>query len=146
MVMENMLAYAEIDEILNLLEDDYRERVPKKVRDFFKEEKIKDYHPEIDIEKPLIEQNLKRETMVLLAILNLNYWCENEEEKQRFLNELDKNEEEKKELEEKYNPDNLFKKKQDESTENNLQIVEYKKPNFIQILLTKIKKILKGEN
>lgn len=146
MVMENMLAYAEIDEILNLLEDDYREKVPKKVRDFFKEEKIKDYHPEIDIEKPLIEQNLKRETMVLLAILNLNYWCENEEEKQRFLNELDKNEEEKKELEEKYNPDNLFKKKQDESTENNLQIVEYKKPNFIQILLTKIKKILKREN
>lgn len=146
MVMENMLAYAEIDEILNLLEDDYRERVPKKVRDFFKEEKIKDYHPEIDIEKPLIEQNLKRETMVLLAILNLNYWCENEEEKQRFLNELDKNEEEKKELEEKYNPDNLFKKKQDESTENNLQIVEYKKPNFIQILLTKIKKIFKREN
>lgn len=140
MVMENMLAYAEIDEILNLLEDDYREKVPKKVRDFFKEEKMKDYHPEIDIEKPLIEQNLKRETMVLLAILNLNYWCENEKEKQRFLNELDKNEEEKKELEEKYNPDNLFKKKQDESTENNLQIIEYKKPNFIQILLTKIKK------
>ena len=140
MVMENMLAYAEIDEILNLLEDNYRERVPKKVRDFFKEEKMKDYHPEIDIEKPLIEQNLKRETMVLLAILNLNYWCENEKEKQRFLNELDKNEEEKKELEEKYNPDNLFKKKQDESTENNLQIIEYKKPNFIQILLTKIKK------
>ena len=146
MVMENMLAYAEIDEILNLFEDDYREKVPKKVRDFFNEEKMKDYHPEIDIEKPLIEQNLKRETMVLLAILNLNYWCENEKEKQRFLNELDKNEEEKKELEEKYNPDNLFKKKQDESTENNLQIIEYKKPNFIQILLTKIKKIVKREN
>ena len=146
MVMENMLAYAEIDEILNLLEDDYREMVPKKVRDFFKEEKMKDYHPEIDIEKPLIEQNLKRETMVLLAILNLNYWCENEEEKQSFFDELDKNEKEKNELEEKYNPDNLFKKKQDESTENNLQIIEYKKPNFIQILLTKIKKFFKREN
>ena len=146
MVMENMLAYAEIDEILNLLEDDYREMVPKKVRDFLKEEKMKDYHPEIDIEKPLIEQNLKRETMVLLAILNLNYWCENEEEKQSFLNELNKNEEEKNELEEKYNPDNLFKKKQDESIQNNLQIIEYKKPNFIQRLLTKIKKFFKREN
>ncbi len=146
MVMENMLAYAEIDEILNLLEDDDREMVPKKVRDFFKEEKMKDYHPEIDIEKPLIEQNLKRETMVLLAILNLNYWCENEEEKQSFLNELNKNEEEKNELEEKYNPDNLFKKKQDESIQNNLQIIEYKKPNFIQRLLTKIKKFFKREN
>ena len=146
MVMENMLAYAEIDEILNLLEDDYIEMVPKKVRDFFKEEKMKDYHPEIDIEKPLIEQNLKRETMVLLAILNLNYWCENEDEKKSFLDELDKNEEEKNELEEKYNPDNLFKKEKDESTENNLQIIEYKKPNFIQILLTKIKKFFKREN
>jgi hypothetical protein len=39
MVMENMLAYAEIDEILNLLEDDYREKVPKKVRDFLKKRK-----------------------------------------------------------------------------------------------------------
>ena len=79
--------------------------------------------------------------MVLLAILNLNYWCENEEEKQSFLNELNKNE-----LEEKYNPDNLFKKKQDESIQNNLQIIEYKKPNFIQRLLTKIKKFFKREN
>ena len=142
MVMENMLAYAEIDEILNLLEDDYRERVPKKVRDFFKEEKIKDYHPEIDIEKPLIEQNLKRETMVLLAILNLNYWCENEEEKQRFLNELDKNEEEKKELEEKYNPDNIFKKKKTENIDTNLQMVEYKENVFIQFF-NKIKNLFR---
>ena len=132
--MENMLAYAEIDEILNLLEDNYRERVPKKVRDFFKEEKMKDYHPEIDIEKPLIEQNLKRETMVLLAILNLNYWCENEEEKQRFLNELDKNEEEKKELEEKYNPDNLFKKEKQIKIlkEENTSLIEYKKTNMVK--------------
>lgn len=140
MVMENMLAYAEIDEILNLLEDDYRERVPKKVRDFFKEEKIKDYHPEIDIEKPLIEQNLKRETMVLLAILNLNYWCENEEEKQRFLNELDKNEEEKKELEEKYNPDNLFKKEKQIKIlkEENTSLIEYKKTNMLKRVFERI--------
>ncbi len=140
MVMENMLAYAEIDEILNLLEDDYRERVPKKVRDFFKEEKMKDYHPEIDIEKPLIEQNLKRETMVLLAILNLNYWCENEDEKKSFLDELDKNEEEKNELEEKYNPDNLFKKKKQIKIlkEENTSLIEYKKTNMLKRVFERI--------
>ncbi|OKZ56463.1 MAG: hypothetical protein BHV99_05880 [Clostridium sp. 26_21] len=140
MVMENMLAYAEIDEILNLLENDYREKVPKKVRDFFKEEKMKDYHPEIDIEKPLIEQNLKRETMVLLAILNLNYWCENEEEKQSFLDELDKNEEEKKELEEKYNPDNLFKKEKQIKIlkEENTSLIEYKKTNMLKRVFERI--------
>ena len=145
MVMENMLAYAEIDEILNLLEDNYRERVPKKVIDFFKEEKMKDYHPEIDIEKPLIEQNLKRETIVLLAILNLNYWCENEEEKQRFLNELDKNEEEKKELEEKYNPDNLFKKEKQIKIlkEENTSLIEYKKTNMLKRVFEKIMNFFK---
>ena len=147
MVMENMLAYAEIDEILNLLEDDYRERVPKKVRDFFKEEKIKDYHPEIDIEKPLIEQNLKRETIVLLAILNLNYWCDTLEEKQEILDELSMNEKEKQKLLEKYTPDNLFKKRPEEKQEfvhtEELSVIEYKKPNFIQKLLNKIARLFK---
>lgn len=112
MLMENMLAYAEIDEILNLLEDEYKEKVPLKVRNFFKEEKMIDYKPKIDINKPLIEQNLKRETIVLLAILNLNYWCDSEEEKQELLNELAENEKEKQKLKEKYNPDNLFSKRQ----------------------------------
>ena len=146
--MKNNLlkAYSEVDKILSFMEIRYVEKVPKKMREMFKNEKLQDYEPNIDKNIPLEEQQLERKTLAILAMLNLNYWCENEEEKLRFLNELDKNEEEKKELEEKYNPDNLFKKKQDESTENNLQIVEYKKPNFIQILLTKIKKILKREN
>lgn len=81
MLMDNMIAYAEIDEILNLLEDKYRDKVPEKVRAFFKEEKMVDYKPTIDVNIPLIQQNLKRETIVLLAILNLNYWCDTLEEK-----------------------------------------------------------------
>lgn len=84
MLMDNMLAYAEVDEILNLLEKEYRERVPEKVRNFFKEAKMPDYNPKIETGKPLTEQNLKRETMVLLAILNINYWCDSEEEKKNF--------------------------------------------------------------
>ena len=145
MLMDNMIAYAEIDEILNLLEDKYREKVPEKVRTFFKEEKMFDYKPTIDVNTPLIQQNLKRETIVLLAILNINYWCENEEEKQFFLNELAKNEDEKKKLEEKYNPDNLFKNKNnnDVSTDKivepqNISMVEYKKQGIFKRILDKI--------
>ncbi len=147
MLMDNMIAYAEIDEILNLLEDKYRDKVPEKVRAFFKEEKMVDYKPTIDVNTPLIQQDLKRETIVLLAILNINYWCENEEEKQFFLNELAKNEDEKKKLEEKYNPDNLFKKRPEEKQEfvhtEELSVIEYKKPNFIQKLLNKIARLFK---
>lgn len=147
MLMDNMIAFAEIDEILNLLEDRYREKVPEKVRTFFKEEKMVDYVPTIDINTPLIQQNLKRETIVLLSILNLNYWCDTPEEKQEILNELSNNEKEKQELLEKYNPDNLFKNKQEEKQEivqtEELSIVEYKKPNFIQKILSKIARLFK---
>lgn len=150
MLMDNMIAYAEIDEILNLLEDKYREKVPEKVRTFFKEEKMFDYKPTIDVNTPLIQQNLKRETIVLLAILNINYWCENEEEKQFFLNELAKNEDEKKKLEEKYNPDNLFKNKNNNDISidkivepQNISMVEYKKQGIFKRILDKITRFFK---
>lgn len=145
MLIDNMLAYAEVDEILNLLEEEYANKIPEKVRNFFREEKMKDYKPEINVEIPLIEQNLKRETMVLLAILNLNYWCESEEEKENFRKELAENEKEQKELEEKYNPDNLFKKKQQEKQEDitNTELIVYKKTNFIHKLLNKIKSLFR---
>lgn len=146
-MLDNMLAYAEIDEILNLLEDKYREKVPEKVRTFFREEKMPEYTPTIDVNIPLIEQNLKRETIVWLAILNINYWCENEEEKQFFLNELDKNEEAKKKIEEKYNPDNLFKNKQEriinESMQTGQDLIVYKETSFISKLLNKIKQLFR---
>ena len=147
MLKDNMLAYAEVDEILNLLEKEYRERVPEKIRNFFKEEKMPDYNLKIEIGKQLTEQNLKRETMVLLAILNINYWCDSEEEKQMFIDEMAKNEEEKRELEEKYNPDNLFKNRPEEKQKiahtEELSVFEYKKPNFIQKLLSKIARLFK---
>ena len=147
MLKDNMLAYAEVDEILNLLEKEYRERVPEKIRNFFKEEKMPDYNPKIEIGKQLTEQNLKRETMVLLAILNINYWCDSEDEKQMFIDEMAKNEEEKRELEEKYNPDNLFKNRKNNELNSdnadetqNISLVEYKKQGIFKRILEKITK------
>lgn len=131
MLIDNMLAYAEVDEILKLLEHKYIEKIPEGMRQFFKEERSNDYKPKIDTEIPLIQQNLKRETLVLLTILNLNYWCENKEEKQKILNELGKNEKEKRELEEKYNPDNLFRERKIKQTNPNdtLYNIKNKNPN-----------------
>ncbi len=145
MLMDNMLAYAEVDEILKLLETEYRERVPEKVRNFFKEERMPNYNPKIEVGKPLTNQNLKRETMVLLAILNINYWCDSEEEKQSFINELAENEKEKEELEKRYSPDNLFQNKKNDNkeriekeNEENLSLVEYKKQNIFKRILERI--------
>ena len=147
MIIDTMMSYSEVYEILNLLEEEYREKVPENIRNFFEEERLKDYKPQIDIDVPLIEQDLKRETIVLLAVLNLNYWCTTPEEKQEALDELTKNEKEKQELLDKYNPDNLFKKIQEEKQEysvpEELSVIEYKKPNFIQKLLSEIARFFK---
>lgn len=147
MILDTMMAYSEVYEILNLLDKDYKEKVPDKVIRFFEEERLKDYKPEIDTDTPLIDQNLKRETIVLLAILNLNYWCETPEEKQEILDELSNNEKEKKELLEKYNPDNLFNKKQNKANEEPMQesteLIVYKETNFVIKLLNKIKQLFK---
>ena len=147
MIIDTMMSYSEVYEILNLLEEEYRKKVPENIRNFFEEERLKDYKPQIDIDVPLIEQDLKRETIVLLAVLNLNYWCTTPEEKQEALDELTKNEKEKQELLDKYNPDNLFKKIQEEKQEysvpEELSVIEYKKPNFIQKLLSKIARFFK---
>lgn len=139
-MLDNMMAYSEIYEILKLMEDEDKERVPQEVRDFFEEQRMKEYKPKIRTDIPLTEQNLRRETVVLLTILVINYWCDSEEEKQSFINELEKNEKVKKELQEKYNPDNLFKNrkktKEDVVMEQieNVGMIKYK-----ENIITKLK-------
>ena len=140
-MLDDMMAYSEIYEILNLMEDEDKERVPQEVRNFFEEQRMKEYKPKIRTDMPLTEQNLRRETLVLLTILIINYWCDSEEEKQSFIDELGKNEKIKMKLQEKYNPDNLFKNRKKTKEDivmeqvENVEIIQYK-----ENLFTKLKK------
>ena len=143
MKQERRIAYAEVDAILNLLDTEYIEKVPVKIRNFINENKDTEYIPKIDPDNSLADQDLRKETISFLTLLQLNYWCESEEEKQEILRELvntDKIREE--ELREKYNPDNIFKDKNHQQ-EQTVAIVEYKEPNFIMKILDKIKKLFK---
>ena len=147
MTKNTEIAYAEVDGILENLDDEYINKVPKKVRDFFKEEKYNDYTVKIDMNKPLYEQDLQDETISLLTLLELNYWCESEEEKNEILRELEQNDRIKeKELREKYNTDNIFKNKSTINLDKNkeqIALVEYKESNIIQRILDKIKSLFR---
>ena len=142
-------AYAEVDKILSFMETQYVEKIPRKLRELFKNEKLKDYYPIIKKDIPLNEQKLEKKTYAILAMLELNYWCANEEEKQELIRAYsnnDKNRE--KELREKYNPDNIFRSKtkeyeQEENTEEITSLVEYKEESFIKKLINRIKKFFK---
>ena len=137
------VAYAEVDAILDLLDSKFTEKVPVKVREFIKANKDEDYMPNINPNISLEEQNLKRETVSFLTLLQINYWCESEEEKQEIIRELENTDKIKeRELIEKYNPEYLFKKTNN-SQEQNVAIVEYKEQNFIKKILDRIRKLFK---
>lgn len=136
-------AYSEVDELLNLITEEEKNAIPKKLRDFFKEEKDPSYNKNINANVAIKEQNLKKETLAIMASLYLKYWCKDENEKQELLIIFAENEERhQKELREKYNPDNIFKNdniinevhKENEDTSLRMQIVEYKEPIFKRII------------
>ena len=143
--MENNLkkAYSEIYEILNLMEEEYVNKVPQKLRDLFKMEKEDNFSVNINIDKPLENQNLQKDTLTILAILYINYWVESDEEKQELIKlfrDVDKRNEE------FYSTENLFKKQEKKANLNenttNLQLIVQKNNFFIKII-NKIKNLFK---
>ena len=100
---------AEINEIFKYLPKEEVEKIPSKLREFFKEISSKDYVTNINPNIPLDKQQIKEKTKDIIALIYRNYWCSEEERKEldQKLIENDKKFEE--ELREKYNPDNIFK-------------------------------------
>jgi len=114
-------AAKEIDEILRYLPQEQVEKIPVKLREFFSKVKKEEYVSKIDPYKLLDEQELLPKTEILLTVLYRNYWCSEEErvELDKILIENDKKYEE--ELREKYNPDNIFKKKDKDEEINEVE-------------------------
>lgn len=142
-------AYSEVDSILELLDEEDRNKVPKKLRQLFKIEKDNEYVKYIDVNKDIEEQDLKEETLALIALLNLKYWCEDEKEKEELKKVYNQNEEiHQEELKQRYNSDNLFRKSNDvvntklEAENNETNLIEYKE-SIIRKIINKIKKLFK---
>ena len=64
-------AYAEIDSFLKCISDSERNKIPHKLQEFFSREKDQNYTKEISKGIPISEQNLKKETLNIIAMLNL---------------------------------------------------------------------------
>lgn len=133
-------AYSEVDEFIELLNEKEKQKIPQNLRDLFKREKDKEYVKNIDIQVPIKEQNLKRETLAIIAMLNLKYWCEDEKEKERlkqiYKNNGIKNEQEKRE---KYDPDKIFKQKE----YNEIQEVAIIRKSKLKSIIDRIKKFFR---
>lgn len=133
-------AYAEIDSFIDLLDEYNKNKIPEKLREYFKNEKDEKYIKKINPNQSIQSQNLKEETLALIAMLNLQYWCENEDEKERLKKIYAQNEKKYQEMiQEKYNIDNIFKKNEEiienkQEQKNDMQIVVYKNSTLKRII------------
>lgn len=142
MMNTNAKMYSEVDGVLNSMDEEYRNKVPQTLKNLILKNKDNSMKIRYDITMPLTEQNISKEALSMIALIHLNYWCKNEEEKAElkriFKENAIKNEEERKKL---YSLDNIFKNKSvptkeiDEKQEasKDMQMIEYKESIFKKI-------------
>lgn len=131
--------FSEIDAFLKIIDEDDRLKVPTKLRNLYKENKRLDYNPVYSRDIPIEKQEIKRETIAMIGLLHLNYWCKTEEEKEELRKIFIENEKRyEQELYEKYNSNDIFKNAKIETIERmpkeEIYMVEYKEPFYIKII------------
>lgn len=139
-----MDAYAEIDILLNYIPKEYKDEIPIELQNMFKNKKSLEYEPNININNPFNKEKLRRETLVILAILQYNFWYKTNEEKEKLKKLLGENEiKYQNELKEKYNVDNIFKNKKydSENLKNTNLPVQIRKKTLFEKIIYKIKRI-----
>ncbi|MBQ6992214.1 MAG: hypothetical protein IJN50_04835 [Clostridia bacterium] len=138
----------EVDEVLNYLSEENLNKIPEDIRNLIKENKDKNYTWKFDEKKELKEQDLSKDTIIILSYLNMEYLL-NEEQKKLMEQIYELNE--KKQIEErkeKYKVDEIFKNKEATNQQINeikdiqeQSIIEYKE-NIFKRIIKKIKEFL----
>ena len=139
---EYKIAYSEILEILKHISKKEQEKVPSNMIEMFKANASENSNFAYNPKKTLQEQNVSEIAISIIAILYRDYWA-TKEQKQKILNY--QNREREKYKAEKYDVNNIFKKKNEiKPTIANAEKcpVIVKKQNFIQRIIGKIKKLI----
>lgn len=127
-------AYSEVYAILNLMSWNSINKIPEKVWKNIENKRDKEQVIEIN---NIEEYTVSEQANKLLAVLYKNYFATEEEKNVIQAKEKSIYEKRQKELCEQYNQDNLFKKKeikQENTSVENLSIVEYKESLFIRFI------------
>ncbi|MBR6033638.1 MAG: hypothetical protein IKP28_02715 [Clostridia bacterium] len=140
-------AYTEVLEILKHVPDKDVQKIPKEKLDFYKNNMDKDYDYKLDMTKEFEVQEMSEITKAILANIFRDYWATPEQKERIELKEkhdLEKLEEEKRE---KYNPDDIFKNKEQETAVENTNLpVKIEKETFFSKLINFLKNLFNKNN
>lgn len=104
-------AYTEVNCLLKYLPQSYIDKLPKKLIELMQKQSNEQYNINIDTNKSLLEQGFSKKTKDLIAVIKYNYWSTDEEKQQLKKIFYDNENRNQKELLEKYNLDDIFRKK-----------------------------------
>ena len=134
-------AFSEVNAFLEIIEEENKNKIPIKLRELIKEQKLDEYNPKYNPDIPMEDQNISKEALSIIALLDLNYWCESEEEKQMLRDIFSQNEKVHQEELSKVYKDNIFNNEAENKKEN-VALVEYTKTSIVKRIIEKIKHFL----
>ena len=133
----------EVSVILKNIDKNLSNKIPERLKEYIETNKSLSHNFMYDYDKSLSEQRMLKTTEKYLTMLFLRYWCTNEE-KTKVLDAMKRNEEKyQKEIKEKYNPNNLFKKSNVENVKKEVALVEVKEEKWYQKILTFFRKLFR---
>lgn len=135
-------AYKEVYIILKYVDSEDLKLIPKSFINMLEQNMNDDYKFEFDPNIEFENQKLLRETKSILAYIFLHFWGNEEQKniiKAKFKQDLIEDEEEKKI---KFPITNIFESRQKNNviSEENVQLVQYKKENILTKIINKMKK------
>ena len=136
-------AYKEVIEILKYVPEESVNKIPQTMLDTFKTKMDKEYNFIVDINKAFEEQELLEETKAIFANIFRDYWATPyQKERIEAKEEYDRQQIEKLK-QEKYNPNNIFKKREIQINDKNISNlpIKVKQEKFYQKIISWLKKI-----
>ena len=70
------IAFKEVNEIINIMGEEYKVKVPKQLLELLEKEEDKEYITKIKKDIPFEEQEISRTALILLNYINRNYWID----------------------------------------------------------------------
>lgn len=135
-------AYSEVNEILKYLPKEKIEKIPQKYMFLFQNCGLEGYKPMIDPNKPINEQKVVHETLVILTILKYNYWCSSDEERRKMEEKMKANDRKNAERYDISKLNNRVAKTSDVNMNVNLP-AKIEKQNWFSKIIDKIKNLFK---
>ena len=136
-------AFAEVDEILQLMPIDLLIKIPLQFKKLISENKSQVYIPKI--KDPIKEEDLKYETRVILGLIYRDFLADPEEREKLQAQDAEELRKIEEELQKQYDVDNIFRKRKDqkntENEEDSTDMIVYKEQGFLQKIFNLIKGI-----